>query len=166
MKMRPPWSRVCHAQPASVTSWFTSVARSCPQVAVCMQYSLRKSSIVTSVLLGSKNHVPVIVSQIPRPRQLFRTFSAASAVGTACALCRNTASSLAAVSASACRGPYARISSSSARRRFSSRLGLPLQQILHGAVEGKGQAVEGFGRGMVDVLLALLVHLNGTQADA
>ena len=48
MKMRPPWSRVCHAQPHKVTSWFTSVARSCPQVAVCMQYSLRKSSIVVS----------------------------------------------------------------------------------------------------------------------
>ena len=41
-------------------------ARSCPQVAVCMQYSLRKSSIVVSLLLGVKNHVPVIVPHCRR----------------------------------------------------------------------------------------------------
>ena len=53
--MRPPWSRLCHAQPVSTTSRPTSPRRSSPHVAVCMQYSFMKSVISGSLLL---NDVP------------------------------------------------------------------------------------------------------------
>ena len=45
-KMRPPWSRLCHAQPVSTTSLPTSSLRSSPHVAVCMQYSFFKSCMM------------------------------------------------------------------------------------------------------------------------
>lgn len=42
---------------------------------------------------------------------------------------------------------------------------LKLHQILHAASQHAGDCIERAGTGLIDVLAALLIHLDGTQTD-